>query len=43
MYITETNEKVKELFEKIDKLEDANKLKFLIYIFKDLSALEIYR
>ena len=33
MYITETNEKVKELFEKIDKLEDANKLKFLIYIF----------
>ena len=33
MYITETNENVKKLFEKIDELKDANKLKFLIYIF----------
>ena len=33
MYITETNENVKKLFEEIEKLEDVNKLKFLIYIF----------
>ena len=33
MYITETNENVKKLFEKIDELKDVNKLKFLIYIF----------
>ena len=33
MYITETNENVKKLFEKIDGLRDVSKLKFLIYIF----------
>ena len=33
MYITETNENVKKLFEEIEKLEDVNKLRFLIYIF----------
>ena len=33
MYMTETNENVKEIFKKVEELEDINKLKFLIYIF----------
>ena len=33
MYITETTENVRELIEKLDKTDDTNKLKFLIYIF----------
>ena len=33
MYITETTDNVKKLIEELDKREDLNKLKFLIYIF----------
>ena len=33
MYITETTENVKKLIEELEKKDDINKLKFLIYIF----------
>ena len=33
MYITETTDNVKKLIEELEKKEDLNKLKFLIYIF----------
>lgn len=33
MYITETTENVRKIFEKIEKIDDLNKLKFLIYVF----------
>lgn len=33
MYITETTENVRKLFEKLDTMDDGAKLKFLIYIF----------
>ena len=33
MYITETTDNVKKLLEEIEKKQDLNKLKFLIYIF----------
>lgn len=33
MYITETTDNVRKLFEEVDQKEDLNKLKYLIYIF----------
>ncbi len=33
MYITETTEKVRKIFEMLDRRDDIGKLKFLIYIF----------
>lgn len=33
MYITETTNNVRKLMEELEKMEDLNKLKFLIYIF----------
>lgn len=33
MYITETTENAKKLIEELEKKDDINKLKFLIYIF----------
>lgn len=37
MYITETTEKVRKLFEKIEQLEDISKMKFLLYVFNGLN------
>lgn len=37
MYITETTEKVRNLFEKIEQLEDISKMKFLLYTFNGLN------
>ena len=41
MFITETTEKVKELFEKIDELETVHKMRFILYVFDLLNNNQI--